>query len=222
MTSTDDEGLSSVRVQGPSLIDVHDIQCSLVSYEVLEKHETHCDYRPQECSGCKLQMLKKDLNEQETHCPMVESTCPNCKIVCKQFDATALHTDLICAREQLRQLQEKCRENVAGGQGDGSSLNQLSSPFGVYVDDNQTIFITDLGNDRIVQRNYDAALGQVVADGNGQGNQRVMRRFRQHDRNQETIIDNIDYTQLAIDNQKKFYASNCDKQEVRRYQLGDS
>ncbi|CAF3367087.1 unnamed protein product [Rotaria socialis] len=79
----------------------------LVSYEVLEKHETHCDYRPQECSGCKLQMLKKDLNEQETHCPMVESTCPNCKIVCKQFDATALHTDLICAREQLRQLQEK-------------------------------------------------------------------------------------------------------------------
>ncbi|CAF4160260.1 unnamed protein product [Rotaria socialis] len=108
----------------------------------------------------------------------------------------------------------QCRENVAGGQGDGSSLNQLSSPFGVYVDDNQTIFITDLGNDRIVQRNYDAALGQVVADGNGQGNQRVMRRFRQHDRNQETIIDNIDYTQLAIDNQKKFYASNCDKQEA--------
>ncbi|CAF1113659.1 unnamed protein product [Adineta steineri] len=60
---------------------------------------------------------------------------------------------------------------VAGGNGQGNQLNQLSYPEGIYVDDDhQTVYIADCGNDRIVGWTYGTKSGQVVAGGNGQGN----------------------------------------------------
>ncbi len=54
----------------------------------------------------------------------------------------------------------------AGGNGKGNQLNQLSSPEGIYVDDDhQCIYIADYGNDRIVEWKYDAKIGQIVAGG---------------------------------------------------------
>ncbi|CAF4512990.1 unnamed protein product, partial [Rotaria sp. Silwood2] len=59
---------------------------------------------------------------------------------------------------------------IAGGQGAGNALNQLNKPHGVYVDDDQTVYIADTNNHRIVAWKPDATSGQVVAGGNGQGN----------------------------------------------------
>jgi DNA-binding beta-propeller fold protein YncE len=58
---------------------------------------------------------------------------------------------------------------IAGGNGKGSGLNQLNGPWGIYVDDDQTVYITDYCNNRIVEWKSDAISGQVVADGNEPG-----------------------------------------------------
>jgi sugar lactone lactonase YvrE len=52
---------------------------------------------------------------------------------------------------------------VAGGNGRGKKLNQLSSPRGIFIDDNQTIYIADFMNDRIVEWEFNATNGKIVA-----------------------------------------------------------
>ncbi|CAF5169645.1 unnamed protein product, partial [Rotaria magnacalcarata] len=60
---------------------------------------------------------------------------------------------------------------VAGGNGRGGATNQLNLPFGLFVDDDQTVVIADSWNNRIIQwKNGDTTNGQVVAGGNGEGN----------------------------------------------------
>jgi NHL repeat len=59
---------------------------------------------------------------------------------------------------------------VAGGNGGGNGLNQFSDPYGLYVDDDQTIYVADCSNHRIVEWKSGATSGQVVAGGNGLGN----------------------------------------------------
>ncbi|CAF5180672.1 unnamed protein product, partial [Rotaria sp. Silwood1] len=56
---------------------------------------------------------------------------------------------------------------VAGGNGKGSETNQLYWPYGLYVDDDQTIYIADCYNHRIVEWKSGATNGNVVAGGNG-------------------------------------------------------
>ncbi|CAF4510055.1 unnamed protein product, partial [Didymodactylos carnosus] len=61
---------------------------------------------------------------------------------------------------------------VAGGNGQGNGINQLSKPWGLYVDDDdQTIYIADALNHRIVEWKWGATSGQVVAGGNEEGNE---------------------------------------------------
>ena len=58
---------------------------------------------------------------------------------------------------------------VAGGHGQGSGTHQLYEPCSVFVDEDQTIYIADIGNDRIVAWKGGATTGEVVAGGNGYG-----------------------------------------------------
>ncbi|CAF5019074.1 unnamed protein product, partial [Rotaria sp. Silwood1] len=58
---------------------------------------------------------------------------------------------------------------VAGGNGMGIELNQLTSPFGLYINDNQTMYFADFTNHRIVEWQYGTTRGKVVAGGNGKG-----------------------------------------------------
>ncbi|CAF2052868.1 unnamed protein product, partial [Rotaria magnacalcarata] len=55
---------------------------------------------------------------------------------------------------------------VAGGDGQGSGMNQLFYSRGLYVDDEQTIYVADTSNHRIMEWKYGATNGQVVAGGN--------------------------------------------------------
>ena len=64
-------------------------------------------------------------------------------------------------------------QTIAGGNGYGDELNQLSRSKGIYVDnEEQCIYIADAGNHRIVKWKLDGGSdhGEIVAGGNGQGN----------------------------------------------------
>jgi sugar lactone lactonase YvrE len=139
---------------------------------------------------------------------------------------------------------------IAGGNGQGNQLNQLSSPFGIYVDDhNQCIYIADWENHRIVEWKCGATKGQVVAGGNGQenridqlnyprdvivdkktnsliiadeGNKRVVRWSRQNDSNPQIIISNIVCGGLRMNNNGDLYVSDYEKDEVRRWKIGET
>ncbi|CAF2073533.1 unnamed protein product, partial [Rotaria magnacalcarata] len=139
---------------------------------------------------------------------------------------------------------------IAGGNRRGGATNQLNGPCGLFVDDDQTVVITDFGNNRIIQwENGGTTNGQVLAGGNGrgnglhqlyrptdvlidketdgliicdQGNQRVVRWSHGSGTTQrEILIDNIDCSGLAMDEQRYLYVSDARRNEVRRYQSGE-
>ncbi|CAF5037268.1 unnamed protein product, partial [Rotaria sp. Silwood1] len=138
---------------------------------------------------------------------------------------------------------------VAGGNGWGSETNQLNSPWGLYVDDDQTIYVADYSNHRIVEWKSGATNGKVVAGGNGQGNgahqlngprdviidketdsliisdwenDRVVRWPRRNGTRGETIISNISCCGLTMDDNGSLYVVDIENHEVRRYKIGDT
>ena len=139
---------------------------------------------------------------------------------------------------------------VAGENGRGNAVNQLTCPYGLDIDDdNQSIVIADHWNHRIVEWKIGASNGKVIAGGQGQGNRldqlnrptdvlidketnnlfiadrdnrRVVRWSpRQETTQGEVIIDNIDCRGLAMDHQRYLYVSDRVEHEVRRYTIGD-
>ncbi|CAF5038763.1 unnamed protein product, partial [Rotaria sp. Silwood1] len=138
---------------------------------------------------------------------------------------------------------------VAGGNGKGSATNQLFLPNGLYVDDDQTIYVADCENHRIVEWKSGATNGKVVAGRNGQGNgahqlkfprdviidkesdsliindcenKRVVRWPRRNGTRGETIISNISCGGLTMDDNGYLYVVDNGKHEVRRYKIGDT
>ncbi|CAF1471112.1 unnamed protein product [Adineta steineri] len=58
---------------------------------------------------------------------------------------------------------------VAGGNGQGDQLNQLNSPCFIFVDEEQSVYVSDCNNHRVMKWRIDATEGIVVAGGNGEG-----------------------------------------------------
>ena len=73
----------------------------------MDKHETQCDYRIQECSGCQQKLLNKDLEKHVIDCPSIELTCEKCRLVYKRIDTSIAHTELHCLQVQLQRAEEK-------------------------------------------------------------------------------------------------------------------
>ena len=118
----------------------------------------------------------------------------------------------------------------------------------MYIDDDdQTIYIADSSNHRILEWKWNATSGQVVAGGNKQGNEdhqlsnpfdvivdkerdnliicdrgnrRVVRWHRRNGTSGETIISNIDCVGLTMDENGSLYIVDNGKHEVRRYRRG--
>ncbi len=59
---------------------------------------------------------------------------------------------------------------VAGGNGDGQRLDQLSGPTFIFVDRARSVYVSDTGNHRVMKWEKDAKEGIVVAGGQGEGN----------------------------------------------------
>ncbi|CAF0846300.1 unnamed protein product, partial [Adineta steineri] len=138
---------------------------------------------------------------------------------------------------------------VAGGNGQGSELNQLNDPYGIYIDnDDESIYIADAMNDRIVRWESGAKNGKIVAGGNGRGNgihqlnyptdvildkekeyliicdngnERVMRWSRQNSQDQQLWISGIMCRGFSMDNNGDIYISDMGNYQVRRFQEGD-
>ncbi|CAF3498289.1 unnamed protein product [Rotaria sp. Silwood1] len=138
---------------------------------------------------------------------------------------------------------------VAGGNEHGNDMNQLYHPWGLCVDDDQTIYIAEYSNHRIMEWKPGATSGRVVAGGNGQGNhhdqlnyptdvildkendsliicdynnKRVVRWPRQNGTTGETIISNIGCLGLTMDDDGFVYIVDHDEHEVRRYRMGEN
>jgi sugar lactone lactonase YvrE len=130
-----------------------------------------------------------------------------------------------------------------------AQLDCLYFPCGVYVDEDQIIYVADTFNHRIMAWKYGATTGQIVAGRNGCGNethqldrpinvvvdrkrnhvyisdlhnQRVVRWPCENGTSGEIIISKIDCRGLAIDNNGNLYVSDCYKNEVRRWKIGET
>ncbi|CAF4295990.1 unnamed protein product, partial [Rotaria magnacalcarata] len=74
---------------------------------------------------------------------------------------------------------------VAGGNGQGNGMNQLSNPWGLYVDDDdQTVYVADVANRRVVKWKSSATNGQVATSINGH-----RREAHQLPRSFDVIVD---------------------------------
>ncbi|CAF1487314.1 unnamed protein product [Adineta steineri] len=157
---------------------------------------------------------------------------------------------LLCNHININTKWKQHGITIVGGNEEGEQLNQLSWPVGIYVDDDdQTIYVADYGNHRIVEWKYGASSGQVVAGGNGAGsrsdqlcgptgvivdkkndaliicdqeNRRVVRWPRQDGIHGKTVISDIDCWGLTMDNNENIYVSDTKKNEVRRWKEGET
>ncbi len=143
---------------------------------------------------------------------------------------------------------------IAGGNGSGHDLNQLYNPLSVSIDDdndedNQTIYVADYWNNRIIKWRLGVFNGEIVVNGTIQnnqtdqinrptnvlidkktdslivcdiGNRRVMQYPRHRGTKGKTLISDIDCWGLAMDKYGYLYVSDCSRHEVRRWQIGDT
>ncbi|CAF0951255.1 unnamed protein product [Adineta steineri] len=58
---------------------------------------------------------------------------------------------------------------VAGGNGNGNQLNQLNYPTFIFVDEDQSVYVSDTNNHRVMKWRQGATEGRIVAGGNGKG-----------------------------------------------------
>ena len=130
-------------------------------------------------------------------------------------------------------------------------MSQLYNPVSVCVDDedDQTIYIADYWNNRIMKWKADATKGEVAVNGTIQinrtdqincprdviidkktdsliicdiGHRQVVQCFRQNGMKPKPIVSDIDCWGLAMDAYGYLYVSDYNRHEVRRWKLGES
>ena len=140
-------------------------------------------------------------------------------------------------------------ETIAGGNGQGDKLNQLHHPQGIHVDhQQQSIYIADWENHRIVKWKLGENSGQIVAGGNGEanridqlnhptdvivnqinkslvicdwGNRRVVRWSLENQQDKQVIIENIRCYGLMMNKNGDLFISDYDNHEVKRWRKGE-
>ncbi|CAF1078953.1 unnamed protein product [Adineta steineri] len=155
-------------------------------------------------------------------------------------------------QEQIQTKKNQYKQfgiTVAGGNERGVELNQHYGLQGICIDNDKSIYIADCHNDRIVKWKVNSTEGQIIAGGNGEGNhnnqlkgptdivfdkennsfiisdngnRQIIRYFDNNQTNQQIIISNIKCDGLTVDKSGFIYASNCDRNEVRRWKQGNA
>lgn len=128
-------------------------------------------------------------------------------------------------------------------------MDYLNYPSGIDVDDEETVYIADYSNNRVVEWKKGATVGKVVAgDGDprnrtdrlrhprdviydkatdsfiiaDEGNRRIIRYPRQTDLSIETLITDVDPSDLVMDKLGNLYVCDFESHEVKRYKIGES
>ncbi|CAF1266469.1 unnamed protein product [Adineta steineri] len=163
----------------------------------------------------------------------------------------------ITTQSQIKQKLIQTKKNqykqvattVAGGNGKGEGLNQLSDPWGICIDNDKSVYIADQWNHRVVKWELNSNTGEIIAGGNGRGYQnnqlnfpsdviidkknnsfiisdngmrRVFRYSEKNQTNPQVIISNMIYHSVAIDKNGFIYVPDCENAEVRRWKEGDN
>ncbi|CAF1457637.1 unnamed protein product [Adineta steineri] len=81
---------------------------------------------------------------------------------------------------------------VAGGNGEGNQLNQFISPGFIFVDEHQSVYVSDRENHRVMKWKKYATKGIVVAGGNGEGG-----NLNQLSKPQGVIVDDLGQIYVA-------------------------
>jgi len=137
---------------------------------------------------------------------------------------------------------------VAGGNEEGSDLNQFFCPEGLYVDEHGTVYVADLNNNRVVTWKPGAKNGQRVAGDYEQGdqnhqlwwptdvivdrktdsliisdswNRRIVRWPRRGGTTGEEIISNISCFKLTMDAEGFLFLVSQNENIVRRWRIGE-
>ncbi|CAF1276453.1 unnamed protein product [Adineta steineri] len=189
-------------------------------------------------SSTEIAMLTTSITKTTMFTTLTTETTPTTKTTITTISTT--ETTMLTASTNFHTTTKN-----AGGNGQGQNLNQLYDPHGIFIDKKKNIFITDLWNHRIVEWKYNAKEGQIIAGGNKQGNrtdqlnnptdvlvdqqnhsviiadrgnERVIQWLNQ---NQQILIDNIECWNLAMDKYGFLYVSDSEKNEVRRWKMGE-
>jgi DNA-binding beta-propeller fold protein YncE len=93
---------------------------------------------------------------------------------------------------------------VAGGKRQRKELTQLNYPSGVWVDEMDTVYVTEFGNHRVTRWPKGGTSGVVVVGGNGRG----------HATNQ---FDGP--TGLSFDRRGNMYVADCLNHRVQQLKL---
>ncbi|CAF0931414.1 unnamed protein product [Adineta steineri] len=92
---------------------------------------------------------------------------------------------------------------VAGGNGYGNSLKQLSHPRGVIVDDLGQIYVADSWNNRVMRWCEGDKEGEIVVGGNGEGNQSTQLSYP---------------IGLSLDNEQDLYVAENGNHRIQKYE----
>jgi sugar lactone lactonase YvrE len=138
---------------------------------------------------------------------------------------------------------------IAGSDHEGRGLNQLNTPYGFDVDDDQSLYIADTYNHRIVAWRPGKRTGEVIFGGSGQGclanqlnyptdviinktngsliicdrgNKRILQCSRENGGNEQTIFQHIDCFGLTMNKNGYIYVTSYNNHEVRRFKLGET
>jgi hypothetical protein len=71
-----------------------------------------CGYQLVKCTGCQLEILKKNLTEHQSQCQQITTICAPREIVYEQNDTEERHSDIIFLREQLQQLRQDSQYEI--------------------------------------------------------------------------------------------------------------
>ncbi|CAF2049752.1 unnamed protein product [Rotaria magnacalcarata] len=93
---------------------------------------------------------------------------------------------------------------IAGGQGEGNALAQLSCPCGVFIDNSNTLYVTDYGNHRVMRWPQGTKQGTVIVGGNGRG---------------AGINQFIGPFKLSFDRHGNLYVVDQDNHRVQRFSI---
>ena len=152
---------------------------------------------------------------------------------------------MLFPKDQRNLKWKQNAKTIAGGNGRGNKLNQLSNPHGIYVDyQHQSIYIADCWNHRIVKWKLGESNGQIVAGVNGKGtridqlncpndvisdqnskslifcdfsNRRIVRWSLENQQDRQILVDNIDCSRLMMNENGDLFVSDYKKHEVKRW-----
>jgi sugar lactone lactonase YvrE len=131
---------------------------------------------------------------------------------------------------------------------DIAERNQLKNPSSILIDDDETIYIVDSQNDRILKWKFNEHYNEIVAGGHGKGkqlnqlifpkdviidkendcfiisdyeNKRIVQWSCHNNEIGQIVIPNISCQGLAIDKYGFIYVADSEKHAVRKWKIGD-